>query len=47
MTARSLRQGRHPVVRNVWTGRTSTSTHANVTVTVPGNSAVLLHVISH
>ena len=47
MTARGLHQGRHPVIRNVWTGRTSTSTHANVTVTVPGNSAALLQVTSH
>jgi alpha-galactosidase len=47
MTARSLHQGRHPVVRNVWTGRKSTSTHSNVTVTVPGNSAVLLQVTTH
>ena len=47
MTAVALGAGRHPVVSNVWTGRTSTSTHANVTVTVPGHSAVLLHVTSH
>jgi len=47
MTAHSLHQGRHPVVRNVWTGRRSTSTHANVTMTVPGNSAMLLQVTSH
>ena len=44
MTAVALGAGRHPVVSNVWTGRTSTSTRASVTVTVPGNSAVLLHV---
>jgi alpha-galactosidase len=47
MTAGSLQQGRHPIVRNVWTGRNSPSTHSNVTVTVPGNSAVLLQVTRH
>jgi alpha-galactosidase len=47
MTARSLHQGRHPVVSNLWTRRASTSAQANVTVTVPGNSAALLQVTSH
>jgi alpha-galactosidase len=47
MTASGLRAGRHPVVRNVWTGRTSTSADANLTVTVPGSGAVLLQVRSH
>ena len=47
MTARGLREGRHPVAHNVWTGRALTSAHSNVTMTVPGNSAVLLQVTSH
>ena len=47
MTAFDLHQGRHPVVRNLWTGRTSTAARANLTLTVPGNSAALLQVTSH
>jgi hypothetical protein len=47
MTARSPRQVRDPIVRNVWTGHTATSTHADVTVTVLGNGALLLRVTRH